>query len=254
MIGAVRVLFFVSLHITLFFSLSLSSWLACLTVRMYLFFTIVLCFSIPPWMHKHYVECISTFTFTLLRPQRHKYWMNDNQYIRIIKLFALSQTGFSMIWSRIPLHTHTHTQPRENLVCVQRRSVNSHMTRECESITNECVAHNVSLVIDIYLMYRKRTNSTQSLSTWSRYTCCLCRYSTCERRTNILVFATFTCDVSAILDFVAMWRINIYTVKFVWVSPINSESTNPTIMQMQRQHVSLGKIKIVFVGFINEKT
>lgn len=77
----------------------------------------------------------------------------DNQYIRIIKMFALSQTGFSIIRSRISLHTHTHVE------ISQRRPVNSHMTRDCETITNECVAPYVSLVIDILVVSKENTFS-----------------------------------------------------------------------------------------------
>lgn len=178
-------------------------------------------------MHNRYVEYISTFTFTLLRPQRHKYWTNDNQYIRIIKMFALSQTGFSIIRSRTSLHTHT----RRNLSATTSESTYDPRVRNdnkwMRRVIREFSDRYIGCIEREYLLWI----SIQSLSIQTSNTCCLCRHPTCARRTRILAFDAqrwFTCDVSVILDFVAMWASKIYTVKFVWVSPINSASTNPT--------------------------
>lgn len=122
--SALFVYFSLSIHYSLF-SLSRSRWFkffACMVVgcsHVFIFHVRILLFH--PTMNAQTLRGIYQHVH-MLRRQRHKYWMNDNQYIRIIEMFAFLQTGFSTACSRIAAHTHI----RKNILYAQPRSENSH--------------------------------------------------------------------------------------------------------------------------------
>lgn len=182
---------FFSTHLlSSFLSLSPGRWLAflaCATVRICIHFSRS-CFAFP----SHH-ECtnitwnisacsVSVFT-SAAATKAHKYWMNDsNQYIRIIKMFAFSQTGFSTHCTKLYDHwSHTQTHVAKPLhgytyMCLAASSECIHdlRARNDNNWKINAAAQYVSLVIDILVvlsLYSKRecilSSSLQSLADYS---------------------------------------------------------------------------------------